>query len=289
MVMPPTAPPGVVAKIGKGEITEADLSDYSASEGCYGPDAVNSRKAAFMRMLEATVTEELLAREAGIVVSADDYQKELDRIDQGTRAPDVLDCIKKHFLFERAKGFPPEGRRRYERVYLRKYAQGPKFSDFMNTDQVQGDVYKTRERVMAKALEGVSFVDLAKEFDLNYSSHTYTPEEPKEDKKEKEGPMAPFMRWSPFEKEFIDKHLKALFPGQVKPAPIDEGGDFQFVKLISNAQNKYFFESLTLRRKTSEQYFDDRPRLPARIYDDELKNWLNGMPNHPMRKILQLD
>ena len=130
--MPQSAPPGVVARIGaKGEITEADLSDYSAAEGCYGPDSANSRKAAFMRMLEAAVTEELLAREAGIVLSAQDYQREMDRIDSGTRAPDVLDCIKRFFLFERGKGFAGDGRRRYERVYLRKYILGRKFADFI--------------------------------------------------------------------------------------------------------------------------------------------------------------
>ena len=46
---------------------------------------------------------------------------------------------------------------------------------------------------------------------------------------------------------------------------------------------------LTVKRKTSEQYFADRPRLPARIYDAELKDWLDSMPNHPMRRILELE
>jgi hypothetical protein len=286
VVMPQTAPPGVAARIGaKGEITETDLADYSAAESCYGPDAVNSRKAAFMRMLEATVTEELLMRDAGISVSAEDYQSEMDRIDFNTRAPEVLNCVKKHFLFEKGKGFAGDGRRRYERVYLRKYVLGLKFADFMKSDQVQGDVYRVRDRILAQSQEGASFADLAKEFSLDYSTRTYTSQEPKE----KDAGVPPSLRWSPFEKQFIDDYLKALFPGQVKPLPIDSSRGFQFIKLISNAGGRYQFESLALKRKTSEQYFDDRPTLPARIYDEELRAWLNGMPGHPMRKILQMD
>jgi len=290
-VVPVPAPsPGLVAKIGaKGIITEQDLTDFSAAESCYGSDAINSRKAGFMRMLEAAVTEEVLEREAGIVLSAGDYQKELDRIDRETRAPEVLDCIKKYFLFEKGAGFRGDGRRRYERVYLRKHVLGPLNSNFIKTDKrVQGEVFRTRDKVLEKAGQGVAFADLAREFGLDYSTHTYTLEEPAGGKEKGPEPPRPDRRWSPFEKQFIEDNLKNLAPGQMKPDPVDSQ-DFQFVRLLSNADGKYYFESMVLKRKTMEQYYAALRKFPSKIYDDELRSWLTGMPNHPMVRILGLE
>ncbi|HBW23709.1 MAG: hypothetical protein A2X28_08715 [Elusimicrobia bacterium GWA2_56_46] len=283
----PAPAPGLVAKIGaRGVITEQDLTDFSAAEGCYGSDAINSRKAGFMRMLEAAVTEEVLEREAGIALSPDDYQKELDRIDRETRAPEVLDCIKKYFLFEKGAGFRGDGRRRYERVYLRKHVLSPLSSKFIKTDKrVQGEVFEIRDKVLEKAGKGAAFTDLAREFGLDYSTHTYTLEEPAGGNEKGSEPPRPDRRWSPFEKQFIEENLKNLAPGQMKPEPVDSQ-NFQFVRLLSNADGKYYFESMILKRKTMEQYYASLRKLPSKIYDDELKAWLLGMPDHPMVRIL---
>ena len=97
-VRQPEAPAGIVARIGENRlITETDLADFTNSETCYGSDALNSRNAGFMRMLESSIMEEVLRREAHVELGAEDYARELKRVDEGTRAPEILSCIKKAF------------------------------------------------------------------------------------------------------------------------------------------------------------------------------------------------
>ncbi len=276
----------IVAVIGeKGRVTEQDLADFAAAESCYGPEALNSRKAGFMRMLETAIMEEVMRREAGIELTKADYEKESRRIDRETRAPEILECVKKYF--------GADGRGRYERVFLRKNMIAGPFHRFLQFDpKVQKQAYSFRGQVLAKARQGESFADLAAELKISYSTRTYTLEEPKEDKngliKEEISAPSPALRWSPFEKQFIEDHLKALAPGQMKPEPIDSA-DIQFLRLLSNADGKYRFESLQISKKNIRDYLQSIPKLRCGIKDPELKEWIRGIPGNPMLSALELE
>lgn len=277
---PASSASGIVARIGKNRvITERDLEDFTKSESCYGPDAINSRRAGFMRMLEVAAAEELLERQARIVVSPDDYEKELGRIDRETRAPEMLDCIKAYFQFDKATGaFKGDGRRRYERIFLRKNIVGRMNGQFYNSNpRVQGKAFKTRDRVLEKARKGASFADLAKEFNLEYSTRTFTLEEPKDQQASTAAVTPPFMRWSPFEKQFIEDNLKDLKPGEMKPQPNEDANAITFIKLLSQADGKHHFETLLLRKVSTGEYYKTIPKIPCRIYDADLKDWVIGI------------
>ena len=282
--VPPTSP--IVASIGdKGRVSEKDLADFIAAESCYGSDALNSRKAGFMRMLETAIMEEVMRREAGLELTKADYEKEGQRIDRETRAPEILECVKKYFT--------EDGRGRYERVFLRKNMIAGPFHRFLQFDpKVQKQAYNIRDQVLAKSRQGESFVDLAAELKIGYSTRTYTLEEPREDKKEyiKERAAAPSptLRWSPFEKQFIEDHLKALAPGQMKPEPVDSY-DIQFFRLLSNDDGRYRFESLRIDKKNIRDYFSSIPKLRCAIKDPELKEWIRGIPGNPMLSALDLE
>lgn len=278
----------VVATIGdKRVVTERDLEDFRQSEGCYGPDAINSRKAGLMRMLESGVFETVLER-AKISISTGEFEQELLRIDRETRAPEMLDCIKAHFQFEKGTGFKGDGRRRYERIFLRKNIVGRKFHDFITSDpRVQGEVFKARDQILKEAGKGEAFAKLAEKYKADYSSRTFTMEEPKEAAGSPAGP--PFMRWSPFEKDFIEQHLKDLSPGRMKPSPIEAGDTFQFVKLLSVADGKYHFESLLLKKRSMGDYFLASPKIPCRINDPELRDWVKGITGNSTLWILRIE
>jgi len=287
---------GVVAKIGeKGVITELDLADFSAAESCYGSDAINSRKAGFMRMLEASVGEEILGRNAGAGITSADYEAEIARVDRETRAPEILDCIKKHFGFDKESGkfSVAEGRDRYKKVFLRKYLAQNRLFRFIHYDpKVQAEAYRIKGAVLEQTSGGTSFAALAGKYGLVYSTHQYTVEERKTDMvndSSQSFAAAPEggIPWSPFEKQFIEEHLAGLKPGGMQKAPIESDDDFQFVRLLSVTDGKYDFESLRIKKK--DDYFQTSTKLRCAIYDAELNKWILGISGNPMLGILQFN
>ena len=293
------AEPRIVAKIGvKGLITERDLADFTASESCYGPNAINSRKAGFMRMLEATVREEIIRREEKSEITPADYETEIERVDRDTRAPKILMCVKKYFGFDAGtkKFKSSEGRNRYKKVFLRKYLAHKRVFRFTHYDsKFQKKAYRLKELVKKKGGKGAALSGLSEKHGLVYSTHTYTLEDRKDDAQDIASSSSaitaladkPAMPWSPFEKRFIEEHLAKLKAGEMKKEPIESAYDMQFIKLLSAVDGKYYFQSLRIKKR--DDYFQISPKLRCDIKDAELKKWILSISGNPMLGILKFD
>lgn len=287
---------------GNGFITERDLADFTASESCYGPDALNSRKAGFIRMLEAGIWEEILRGEAKNAISPADYAAEIERIDRETQAPEILMCVKKHFGFDQGTGKfgDAEGGDGYKRVFIRKYIAQKRGFNFIHYDaKVQKEAYRLRDLVIREAGAAPSagapaedlFPALAGKYGLVYSTHVYALEG-KDDAAALIGAGTaasppPVIPWSPFEKRFIEEHLAALKPGEMKKEPVESAYDIQFVRLLGAAAGKYYFQSLRIKKK--DDYFPTSPKLRCGIKDGDLKKWILGISGNPMFGILKFE
>ncbi|MFA6316474.1 MAG: STT3 domain-containing protein [Elusimicrobiota bacterium] len=284
----PTDIKTVAALAGEEPITEEDLADSMAVESCYGPDAISSRRAGFIRMLETGLIEAVLAREGGIRIAAKEFEAEERRVDLETKAPDILACIKKRFSFEKGRGFGSEqGRKRYWRVYLRKHMANSRFHKFVNySPKVQKGAYGLRDRLLPKVRTSGPFPAMAVESGVEYSSHTYSLEEPKG-----EGGTAgraSAMPWSPFEKLFIEENLKDLAPGKAKPSAIDSDGEVRFARLLSVRQGTYEFEQLQIAKKNAAEYMLSLSKFDCSINDPDLRDWIRSISGNPLLGALRL-
>lgn len=265
------------ASVGGGIVSETDITDWQAAQGCYGEDAITSRKAGFMRMYEASILEEVLNNTAKRPVKTEEYDAEVARIDRETRAPDILACIKKYF-----GGDGP----RYRRVFIRPILVQRDIRGFVRTDPaVQEKAYALRDGILADTAKKKTFKAIGVARGVAYSTYTYAVEE------DTAAPAAlePWRRWSPFEAAFINEHLKDLRPGQVKAAPIEDDAGLKFVRLISVTGKKYYFETLSLPKLTTEEYLRLIPKLPARINDRELHDWAAPIKGNPLLAPADLD
>lgn len=265
------------ASVGGGVVSETDITDWQAAQGCYGEDAITSRKAGFMRMYEASILEEVLNNTAKRPVKTEEYDAEVARIDRETRAPDILACIKKYF-----GGDGP----RYRRVFIRPILVQRDIREFVrNSAAVQQKAYTLRDGVLEDIAKKKTFKAIGAARGVAYSTSAYSVEE------DTSVPMAqePWRRWSPFEAAFINEHLKDLKPGQVKAAPIEDDAAIKFVRLISVTGKKYYFETLSLQKLTTEEYLKLIPRLPARINDKELHDWVAPIKGNPLLAPADLD
>ena len=259
----------IVAAVGGGEVSEQDISDWQAAQSCYGEDAITSRKAGFMRMYEAAILEETLSR-AGRPIKREEYAKETARIDAETRAPDILACIKKYF---------GEGAARYERVFVRPILAQRFIREHVKFDPaVQAKAYGLRDGALKDIAKEKPFRAIGLERGIAYSTAVYSVEE------DTAAPAAaePWKRWSPFEGAFIAEHLKELKPGEVKPKPIEDELSIKLVRLLSVAGKKYSFEALTVPKLSTEDYLKTVPKLPCKINDRELYDWVAPIKGNPL-------
>ncbi len=257
-----------VALVGGGEVSEQDISDWQAAQGCYGEDAITSRKAGFMRMFEASILNEVLNRQ-GRPITGEDYNKEVSRIDSETRAPEILACIKKHF---------GDGTARYERVFIRPILAQRFIRELVKSDPtVQEKAYALRDGALIDIGEKKSFKDIAGR-GITYSTAAYSVEE------DTSVPAAvePWKRWSPFEASFIEENLKGLKPGEVKPKPTEDELTVKIVRLISVTGKKYYFESLTIPKLSTEDYLKSVKKLPCKVNDKELHDWVAPIKGNPI-------
>jgi hypothetical protein len=265
------------ASVGGGVVSETDITDWQAAQGCYGEDAITSRKAGFMRMYEAAILEEVLNGQAKSPVKTEEYDAEVARIDRETRAPDILACIKKYF-----GGDGP----RYRRVFIRPILVQRDLRAFVKSSpEVQAKAYGLRDGILKDIGQKKAFKDIGSARGVTFSTFTYAVEE------DTSVPVAqePWKRWSPFEAAFINEHLKDLKPGEVKAKPIEDDANIKFVRLISVAGKKYYFETLSLPKITTEDYLRLIPKLPARINDREMHDWVAPIKGNPLLAPADLD
>jgi hypothetical protein len=261
--------PAVIAAAGSGAVLEQDILDWQAAQGCYGPEAITSRKAGFMRLFEAAILNEVLNL-AARPITPEEYSKEAARIDAETRAPEILACIKKHF---------GDDTYRYGRVFVRPILAQRFIREFVKSDPgVQARAYSLRGKISAEAAKGTRFGDIASSAGVKYSTAVYSLEADTAAAAAAE----PWNRWSPFEAAFIEEHLKDLRPGSAKPQPIEDELNIKFVKLIGVTGKKYYFESLTIPKISTEEYLKDIPKILCRIFDKELRDWAAPIKGNPI-------
>lgn len=252
---------------GKIIVTALDIADRQLHQSCYGADALTSRKAAFMRLLEARVAEKVMSAADGPAISAADIKKEAARIDAETRAPEILECIKKSL------GGPGD---RYLAVFVRPVLAESLFRTFlMNSRKVQAGPLEKIKKALKLSAAGKSFEAAARETGLVYSSSTYSMSESSSAVQAE--PAGPGARWSPWEAEFIEKYLKGLKPGEKRKEPVETDYELRLVRLLSEEGGKWTFESVLAQKTAQEEWLKSVKKMKLEIADKELKDWIKSI------------
>ncbi|MDE2293364.1 MAG: hypothetical protein KGL53_14880 [Elusimicrobia bacterium] len=268
-----SASPAVAKLDGRVVVTEADLSDWSAAQACYGPGALTSRKAAFMRLTEAAVAEAAMAAHGGPVIDAAKLDAEVRRIDRETRAPEILACIK------RSLG------ERYARVFVRPELVESSLRLFLMRDpKVQEGPRGKAEEALARARKGGSLEKAATALGLFYSSATYTTAP-----STTPASFRPDMPPPDYQAAFIKGHLAALEPGEAAAAPIESDYAFQDVRLLSHDGPRWTFEAAVARKASQEDWFGSMKKMRLQVLDKALYEWVKGLSGNPRLRAVRLE
>lgn len=265
----------VVRLEGRAVITEADLSAWSAAQGCYGEDAITSRNAAFMRLTEAALAESAMAGRGGPTLDEAAVSSEAARIDRETRAPDILACIK------RALGTEP-----YLRVFVRPTLIESRLRLFLMQDKgVQAGPRGRMEEAVRRARKGEALEKAAGALDLTYSSATYSLET------DTAAALSPGVRMLPppdYQKDFIERYLNGLKPGELRGDLIESDYAFQAVRLLKADGPRRLFESAAARKAGQEEWFKSLPKMKLEISDEALRGWAKGLRGNPRLSVVEI-
>lgn len=266
-----TAASAVIVAVlaGHPAIMEADLSDYQATQACYGEGALTSRQAALMRLLEAALAETAMAKAGAAPITEADLKKDAERIDTETRAPEILACIKAHFGPDEA---------RYRRVFVRSHLAEARLRNFLISDAaVQGPVRLQARRTAKRARSGSTLAAAASAFGLTYTSATYCVE-----------PSTDSPGRGEFQASFIREQLAGLTTGQLTPEPVESDYDFKVIRLLSVEGPRWTFESAFIRKRSQEEWFASLPKRRLQVKDLSLRSWLSSIRGNPRLSAMEL-
>lgn len=256
----PASSQEVVLLDGKAVVTEADLSGWSAAQGCYGEGALTSRRAAFMRLTEAALADSAMRRYGGPDITDADVANDAERIDKETQAPDILACIKNTLKDD------------YRRVFVRPSYTESRLRLFLMRDaKVQAG---ERKKVVDAASRKGGLEAAAKALGLHYSSATFS-EAPST------GVYRPDLPPAEYQKDFIEKNLAVLKPGGSSPEPIETDYTFQTVRLLRHDEKGWLFETAVARKLGQEEWFKALPKFKLEVRDAELREWVKGIKGNP--------
>lgn len=256
------APAATVAVYdGKAVVTEADIRDAQLAQRCYGEGAQSSRKAVFMRRLEAAIAEDAMLRAKEPPIDAAALRREVERIDSETRAPEIIACVKAALGGDAA---------RYAAAYARPVLVEARFRIFLSTSAaVQGEVRRRAAAAFARASEGLALAEAAKRHGLEYSSGTYA------SRASSEAVSAA----GSAEDDFIRRELTGLEPGKLVLKESDY--DLSLLRVIAVNGPSATFEKAVVRKASQEYWFKSLKKRRLEVLDGELFRWLSGIGGNP--------
>jgi hypothetical protein len=261
---------------GAAVVTEGDVADWQRLQACYGEEALISRRAAFMRLLEAAIAEKALRGAGAFSFSRKDLDAEAARIDGSTRAPEILECIKKNL---------GPGEERYLRTFVRTALIESSLRNYLRAGAgAQAGRLKLAEEALAKVRAGAGMEETAKEYGFTHSTAAYSVVD--SSAAAMSDPIASVRL--PFEKDFIERNLKDLKPGELKTKLIDSDNSFSMVRLLAAEGNKWTFESAFLPKLGQKEWLQTLPKMKLTVLDAELRGWVKSINGNPRLAVVDL-
>jgi hypothetical protein len=253
----------VVASLdGEAAVTENEVSDWQAAQACYGEGAIVSRKAAFMRLLEAAIAEKALKGAGAIDTGDAGLRAEAARIDRETRAPEILACVKKKL---------GAGSSAYLRVFVRPVLIETGMREFIGHNAAFQDARRKRlEDGIKTVMGGGGMSVVAGDMGLSYSTATYSVHA-------SSGPLPLSM----VDRGFAERYLSGLGVGELRKESIETEAGFVMARLISEKNGERVYEFASLPKLSQKEWLMTLPKMKLKINDEKLRLWtmaINGNP-----------
>jgi hypothetical protein len=256
-----------VAKVGDTTITSKDISYRARVSEIYYPDS-GKEYIALSQLIKGYLAEEVL-KSLGYKIDDNVIDSESRRIDANTKAPDVLNAIKK--VYGNNKGA-------YNKTFVRiVYAERFLYNEvFLKSSSIhKKEIEEAKEFLNRVRRSPAEFSKIAGDMKLSSRKLIISREKGiKDAEKEREfehssGPQGVEQA------EFIIEKIKNVDPGNVYPEIIEWQEGYQIVRVVKRRSNEYRLESVSIPKRDYDEWFwSIAGDVPVWIYDRGLKDEL---------------
>ena len=257
----------IVAKVGDIEITKKDLDYRAKVSEVYYPKS-GQPYVALAQLIQSYLDESVLKAVGG---KADDaaWEAEAKRVDENTKAPEVLKKIKDVYGLDHAG---------YIKTFIRPvYAERYLYNEiFLKSKDISKDQNEQAKKFLAEAIANPSQFEAiatkmslkASKMKLNENTGIAPFEESKKVLSRPENPEPAGMEQAKFLIDKIDK----LSPGSVYPEIIEWQEGFQMIMLVDKKDKDYIVETVSVPKRDYDSWFwENAAKVPVKITDPALK------------------
>jgi len=257
-----------VAQVGSVPITEEDLTQRMKVSEIYYPKS-GQRYVALAQLIQGYLDEEVL-KQLGYQVDEATWEAESKRIDESTKAPDILKKIKDVY------GLDHKG---YIKTFIRPVYSGRYLYNevFLKSPEFQKEERAKAENFMREVQAAPDqFTEIAEKMGLKPGQLLVSEKEgiqPYEESKKKLEPAGRPMEPAGIEQaKFMIEKVKNLQPGQVHPEIIEWQEGYQVLRLVGKEGEAYVIGSVSIPKKDyGEWSWSYTSKIPVKINDPALK------------------
>lgn len=256
-----------VAKIGETIITQKDLSYRARVSEVYYPQS-GKDYIALSQLIKGYLAEEVL-KSMGYKIDANVIDSESRRIDANTKAPDVLNAIKK--VYGRNK-------EAYNKSFVRiVYAERFLYNEiFLKSPIIHKEMREKADEFLKRVIKKPrQFPKIASEMNLNLKELIISKEKGIRDAEKEKESERPSNQQGIEQAGFIIDKIKSVKPGNVYPEIIEWQEGYQVIMVKRKKGNEFYIASVSIPKRDYDEWFwSIAGDVPVWIYDKKLKDEL---------------
>ncbi len=257
-----------VAKVGETILTSKDITYRMRVSEIYYPDS-GKDYIALSQLIKGYLAEEVL-KSLGYKIDDSVLEGEAKRIDVNTKAPDVLNAIKKVY---------GRNREAYKKTFVRTvYAERFLYNEvFLKSSHIHKEEKERAEEFLMRAKKVPDrFNKIASEFNLKSKRLLISEEKGIVDaESDVESERISGEPSGVEQARVIIEKIKNTKPGMVYPEVIEWLEGYQVLMVVRKKKNEYTVESVSIPKRDYDEWFwSIAGDVPVWVYDEGLKKEL---------------
>ncbi len=241
-------PKTVVAKVGSATINNSQIYEYIAMEKCYG--ATYSRPEALASIVNNALQTQVLSDFFNLRPTIQDLSSAARQIDQNTKDPTVLSCIK--------SALGGESNAAYLSIFVEPTIVNPAlYGNFSLSPKINSLQMKTINTIFAKVEAGANLQSFSgyQKFDV--------PIKP---------PLPTNISAAGFQlnnDNLVNEVLKKMKPGEIWPKIVENDSSFEIIRLVRTGANNYHVDGVVINKPPFDPWFQGyvKANIPIKILD----------------------
>lgn len=226
----------LVAQIGKEKISEKDTQYQIEIERCYSEQEI-TKEIALIQLKNKFLEKEVLRMAFGVEVPEEVLKEKAKWVDENTKAPEILECVKNIFMNDR---------KNYMRLYIQPTLVNPKLhSLFSQSQEIHKNEIKRIEQIYEEIENGEDLNNFSEYMRFNISKQIKLSEIFEENGAEfQENPL-------------VEEVIKNLKLGEIWHDIIEDDYSYQIIRFLKEEEKKYCCDGIIVEKRLFGEWFDD--------------------------------